>query len=154
MELLFCWYPSCRLECSCPVRGDVVRELWEPVDPYKVGIEFLRDRMFIFMNSSAEPAPDVPIPPGKFLCMLCRRLGNTADFELTQEECRRRFGEVPLEDQYNICDDCNKIISADLGIPLLCALTIWLDHSRYARYWAYPHRDYGSLGNRARFLIQ
>lgn len=115
--MILCRYPSCRMECFCSIRGLVVKELWVPVNPYEVDIQFLRDRMFVFMHSD-EPAPDVPVPPGKFVCMLCRRLGDTVDFELTQEECRRRFGEVPLEKQYNICDDCNNIISADLGIPL------------------------------------
>jgi hypothetical protein len=112
-----CRFPSCLLDCGCSYRPDIVKKLWEPVDPKKVPMDLLRDRFFVFMYSK-EPAPEVPLPPGKFLCFLCRRIGDTIDFELTQEECRRRFGEVPLEDQYNFCDDCNNIISADLGIPL------------------------------------
>jgi hypothetical protein len=112
-----CRYPSCLLDCGCVYRPYLVEELWKPVDPHKVDMDFLRDRMFILMYSQ-EPAPEVTLPPGKFLCLLCRRPGDMADFELTQEECRRRFGDVPLEDQFNLCDECNTIVSSDLGIPL------------------------------------
>jgi hypothetical protein len=87
----------------------------QPIDPRSVPLDELRRRVKRFFDSSLVPSDD-PVPVDHFRCFVClrtfRKRVTDAD---AKAEMRRRFGEVQVKDQYVICDDCNEIISADVG---------------------------------------
>jgi DNA-directed RNA polymerase subunit RPC12/RpoP len=98
-----------------------VTGIFDPVDPVKAGTAFMKERVaLVFTAMELGVVPDLPVAPGWFRCFACRR-----EFEKDQtgpearDEYRRRFGEeLDDADAYAVCNDCNRIIAEDLGLPL------------------------------------
>jgi len=96
-------------------------DIFAPVDPCKVSEAYLKRRTgLLFAAMDAGRIPDLPLAPGWYRCFVCRReLEKTVPEDEAQAEYRRRFGDGGPEDQFVVCDDCNRIVSADQGVPLL-----------------------------------
>jgi hypothetical protein len=96
-------------------------DIFEPVDPNTVSLRYLKERTrLLFAAMERGEVPDMPLAPGWFRCFICRReavKGVTGDEE--QAEYARRFGPVPDPGgQMVVCDDCNRIVAEDQGMPL------------------------------------
>jgi hypothetical protein len=98
-----------------------VTGILDPVDPVKAGVAFMKERVaLILVAGELGLVPDEPVAPDRFRCFACRRdleKGWTAAGQAG--EYRRRFGkDIESGDAFTICDDCNQMIAADIGIPL------------------------------------
>jgi hypothetical protein len=97
--------------------------IFDPIDPNAASRHYLKQRtgrMFAALDRGL--IPDMPVAAGWFRCFVCRR-----EFEKGQSgedaaaEYERRFGQAiedAAEAPFAICDDCNRIVSEDQGVPL------------------------------------
>jgi hypothetical protein len=91
----------------------------KPVDPNLLTVYELAERANLIIRNDAQP-PDEPLAPGWYRCLICWR---TAEMKCAYDEAladhQRRFGRnAPVEGQVILCDDCNRIISLQMGYPL------------------------------------
>jgi hypothetical protein len=95
--------------------------IFDPVDPATVSVAYLKERTgLLFAAMERGEVPDMPVAPGWFRCFTCRREFEKGKPDAEAEaEYRRRFGNDPAPDgQFTVCDDCNRIIAQDQGVPL------------------------------------
>lgn len=95
----------------------------DPVDPATVSVAYLKERTSrLFAAMERGELPDAPLPPDRFRCFICRReFGKNWTDEEAGEEYRRRFGRAPEDAPgglFTLCDDCNRIVAEDQGVPL------------------------------------
>lgn len=97
--------------------------IYDPVDPGTVSVACLKRRVgLLFAAQDRGDLPDLPVRPGWFRCFVCRReLEKGASDEDAVAEYRRRFGRASPEpgSLFTVCDDCNRIVAEDQGVPLL-----------------------------------
>lgn len=95
--------------------------IYEPVDPNAVSAAYLKRRVsLLFAALDRGELAELPVRPGWFRCFVCRRAfeKGVPDDEAA-EEYRRRFGDGEPDPLFTVCDDCNRIVSEDQGVPLL-----------------------------------
>jgi hypothetical protein len=97
--------------------------IFDPVNPATVSVACLKQRTGLLLAAMERgEVPDMPVAPGSFRCFTCRResVKGQSD-EDAEAEYRRRFGGEPDPGTpFILCDDCNRIIAQDQGVPLLC----------------------------------
>lgn len=94
--------------------------IFDPVDPAVVSVAWLKERTgLLFAAMERGDVPDMPLAPGWYRCFTCRREFEKGKSQAeTEAEYRRRFGRDPDGGQFTVCDDCNRIIARDQGVPL------------------------------------
>lgn len=95
--------------------------IFEPVDPTTVSAGYLQLRTALLLAAYDRGlVPDPPVPSGWFRCFTCRReiRKGQSDRDAAAEH---RFGEAVDDAEellFVICDDCNRVVSEDTGVPL------------------------------------
>lgn len=98
-------------------------DIFSPVDPATVSTAYLKQRTgLLFAAMESGRMPDLPLAAGWYRCFVCRReFEKTVPDDEALAEYQRRFGPGRSpEDMLIICDDCNRIVSEDQGVLLLC----------------------------------
>jgi hypothetical protein len=100
-----------------------VAGIFDPIDPNTVSVGYLKERTGrLFAAMDRGRIPDMPVAAGWFRCFTCRReFEKGVPEEEALAEYRRRFGKTAADDpadQFTVCDDCNRIIAQDQGVPL------------------------------------
>ena len=93
--------------------------LFAPVDPGKVSVQLLVDRMLVLWRLPT--LPDDPLLPGQYRCFTCRRVRDmSCNIEQMQEELYSRRGYiVPLEYQIMVCNACYKLLTRETVLKCL-----------------------------------
>jgi hypothetical protein len=97
-----------------------VTGIYEPVDPGTVSVAYLKKRVgLLFAALDRGELVSPPVRPGWFRCFACRREleKGWSDAE-AEAEYRRRFAGGEPDPLFTLCDDCNRIVSEDQGVPL------------------------------------
>jgi hypothetical protein len=94
--------------------------IFAPIDPSTASVAYLKERTgLLFAAMERGEIPDMPLSPGWFRCFTCRReFEKGVPDEEAEAEYRRRFGGGDPDDRFTLCDDCNRIIADDQGVPL------------------------------------